>query len=124
MEYSLGRMILIGLVLTVLVCSIAYRETLGSFFSNLENIGPGHTPEEQLAGIVTFLVIVLVIVGVMRLALEIIKAEGRRDHRRDHHHENHEPRIRDHREQHHPQGPVQFRPRQRRGQRHFEDWEE
>ena len=62
-----------ALLLLALVIGIKMRREIAALFSTMPNIGPGHTPEEQVIGLIAASLILVAIVAMVR-----ILANGRR----------------------------------------------
>ncbi len=62
MSVRWDRVFAFVLFLTAMVLGVRYRHAITGFLSNIERIGPGHSPDEQTLGLIAcgFLLVCLV----------------------------------------------------------------
>ena len=69
----------LGLIVFSLLFLTSYPMQIGSFLRSVEYAGPGHTPDEQLMGLMAFGLIAMTLLGVIKIVLQHNSKDGKDD---------------------------------------------
>jgi hypothetical protein len=67
MEVRGANVFAFALLLIALVAAFKMRHEIGAFFSTMGHIGPGHTPDEQVTGLIAAGLIGVLIVAIVKI---------------------------------------------------------
>ncbi len=69
MRIRWSNVVALGLVLVALWIALLMSTEIAAFLSTLGDIGPGHTPDQQLKGLMAFGLLAVTLVALIRLLL-------------------------------------------------------
>ena len=66
-EIRWGAVTALVFMVGAFVIAVVYRDAITRFLGTMQTIGPGHTTDEQVLGLIAFGIIAMLIVAVVRL---------------------------------------------------------
>lgn len=69
MQIKWSNVIAFAMVVFALVVFLKTYPQMAAFFAAMNDIGPGHDPDEQVRGLVAFGLIALTIVGIVKIVV-------------------------------------------------------
>lgn len=76
MQVRWGNLIALGMVIIATVIGISHQREIRGFVATMTEIGPGHSPEEQIVGLLAFGLSAVIILAALKI---VLNSNGRQE---------------------------------------------